>query len=135
MDLCIGMKRIMSLVPSILALMLVQPASINAITDIDDICIKQAYKIGHDLTETNDNIMNALAEADCVYSGMMSQEAKCLVWFYDTGIRVTNLITTSPNSTDLSDYYAESNLILHECTNLDLLIGRDEPLMNAGMKS
>jgi hypothetical protein len=45
-------------------------------SDIDEKCIKQAYEIGYDLTETNENTMNALAqlEADCIYSGMMSQE-------------------------------------------------------------
>ena len=72
--------------------MLVQPVSVNAITDIDEKCSKQAYEIGYDLNETNKNVMNALAqlEADCIYSAMMSQEAKCLVWWYDTGIRLPN---------------------------------------------
>ena len=81
--------------------------SVNA--SMSSICIERAYRIGYDLSESIENIMNALAklEADCVYSGMMSQEAKCLVWYYDTGIRVTHLILASPDSTDLADYFTE----------------------------
>lgn len=132
-----GYESVMALVLSISAIMLVQSASVNAITDIDDKCIKQAYEIGYDLTETNENIMNALVqlEADCIYSGMMSPEAKCLVCFYDTGIRVTHLIFASPIHTDLVNYYTESNLLIHKCTNLDLLMERDEPMMDVDMKS
>ena len=76
------MKRVMALVLSISIIMLVQPVIVNAITDIDDKWIRQAYEIGYDLDETNENVMNALIqlETDCIYSGMMSQEAKCLVW-------------------------------------------------------
>ena len=51
----------MVLVLSVSAIMLVQPASVNAITDIDDKCIKQAYGIGYDISETYENVMNALA--------------------------------------------------------------------------
>jgi cysteinyl-tRNA synthetase len=49
--------------------MLVQPALVNAITDIDDKCIKLAYKIGYNISETYENKINALAqlEADCIY--------------------------------------------------------------------
>jgi hypothetical protein len=101
-------------------------------SDIDEKCIKQAYKIGYDLTETNADTMNTLAqlEADCIYSGMMSQEAKCLVWYYDTRIRITHLVVASPNSTDL----AETDLINHQCTYLDLLTERDESLMDVNME-
>ena len=115
--------------------MLVQPVIVNAITDIDDKCIRQAYEIGYDLDETNENVMNALAqlETDCIYSGMMSQEAKCLVWLYDTQIRITHIILVSPNSTDLADYYTD--LVTHNCTNLDLLTGNDKPVMQVDLKS
>ncbi len=58
---------------------------------------------------------------------MMSQEAICLVWYYDIGIRVIHLVSAPPNSTDLADYYAETDLLNHQCTNLDLLMERDEP--------
>ena len=131
------MKRVIALILSISAIMLVQPASVNAITDIDAKCIEQAYKIGYDLSEPIENIMFALAqlEADCVYSGMMSQEAKCLVWYYDTGIRVSHLILASPDSTDLADYFTESDRVNHECTNLDLLIGRHKPPMDVTWSS
>jgi hypothetical protein len=131
------MKRAIALVLSILVIMLVQPVVVNAITDIDDKCIRQAYEIGYDLDETNENVMNALAqlETDCIYSGMMSQEAKCLVWWYDIGIRATQLVPTPPNSTDLADYLAERDLSDHQCTNLDLLMGFDEPLMNVKRSS
>lgn len=130
------MKRVMALVLSILIIMLVQPVVVNAITDMDDKCIRQAYEIGYDLEETNENVMNALAhlEADCIYSGMMSQEAKCLVWGYDAGIRA-QLVLALPNSTDLADYLAERELIVHQCTNLDLLLGLDKPLINAKWSS
>jgi hypothetical protein len=116
------------IVLSILTIMLVQPVSVNGITDIDIKCIKQAYEIGYNLAETIGNIKIAWAEleADCVYSGMMSQEAKCLVWYYDTGIRVAHLVLLSPNSPDLADYLTESDRINHECTNLDLLMERDD---------
>ena len=99
--------------------------------------VTQAYKIGYDLSEPIENIMFALAqlEADCVYSGMMSQEAKCLVWYYDTGIRVSHLILASPDSTDLADYFTESDRVNHECTNLDLLIGRHKPPMDVTWSS
>lgn len=115
--------------------MLVQPVIVNAITDIDDKCIRQAYEIGYDLDETNENVMNALAqlETDCIYSGMMSQEAKCLVWLYNTQIRITHIILVSPNSTDLADYYTD--LVTHNCTNLDLLTGNDEPVIQVDLKS
>jgi hypothetical protein len=118
--------------------MLVQPVVVvNAITDIDDKCIRQAYEIGYDLDETNENVMNALTqlETDCIYSGMMSQEAKCLVWGYDAGIRATQLLLAVPNSTDLADYLAERDLIVHQCTNLDLLLGLDKPLINVKWSS
>ncbi|MGC1135081.1 MAG: hypothetical protein WA941_19790 [Nitrososphaeraceae archaeon] len=29
--------------------------------------------------------------------------------------------------TDLADYYTETDLLNHQCTNLDLLMERDEP--------
>ena len=58
----------------------------------------------------------------------MSQEAKCLVWGYDAGIRA-QLVLALPNSTDLADYLAERELIVHQCTNLDLLLGLDKPLI------
>jgi hypothetical protein len=130
------MNSVIALVFSILILILMQPVSVNAITDIDEKCIKQAYEIGYDLSETIENIMYALTqlEADCVYSGMMSQEAKCLVWYYDTGIRVAHLVLSSPNSPDLADYLTESDRINHECTNLDLLLGRDDPVMNVDLE-
>lgn len=126
------MKRVMVLVLSILAITLVQPTSVDAITDIDEKCINQAYEIGYDISETYENVMNALAqlEVDCIYSGMMSPEARCLVWYYDTGIRVTHLVLASPNSTDLADYLTESDLLNHKCTNLDLLMERDKPQMD-----
>ena len=131
------MKRVIALVLPISAiiLILIQPVTVNAITDIDERCIKQAYEIGYDLSESTQNIMNALAqlEADCVYSGMMSQEAKCLVWSYETGIRIASLILASPNSTDLADYYTD--LVTHNCTNLDLLAGIDEPVIQVELKS
>jgi cysteinyl-tRNA synthetase len=75
------MKRVLTLVLSISVIMVVQPVVVNAITDIDDKCIRQAYEIGYDLDETNENVMTALAqlETDCIYSEMMSQ--KCLVWW------------------------------------------------------
>jgi hypothetical protein len=130
------MKRIMALILLISTIMLAQSVSVYAITDIDEKCIKQAYEIGYDLSETIENIMYALAqlEADCIYSGMMSQEAKCLVWSYDTGIRI-GLILASPGSTDLTNYFTESDRLTHECTNLDLLIGRDKPPMDVDMES
>lgn len=126
------MRRVILLVLSISAIMLVQPVTANAITDIDENCIKRAYEIGYDLSESIENIMYALTqlEADCVYSGTMSQEAKCLVWYYDTGIRIAHLFLTSPASADLTDYFTESDRLTHECTNLDLLIGRDKPPMD-----
>ena len=129
------MKRVIALVLSILAIISIQPVTVDAITDIDERCIKQAYEIGYDLSESIQNIMNALAqlEADCVYSGMMSQEAKCLVWSYDTGIRIANLILASPNSTDLADYYTD--LVTQNCTNLDYLTGTDEPVVRVELKS
>jgi hypothetical protein len=67
--------------------------------------------------------MNALAqlEADCVYSGKTSQEVKCLAWYYDLGIRSTNMFREPTNSTNLADYFTESDLNSRECTNLDLL--------------
>ena len=130
------MKRVMALVLSISIIMLVQPVIVNAITDIDDKCIRQAYEIGYDLDETNENVMNALIqlETDCIYSGMMSQEAKCLVWGYDAGIRA-QLVLALPNSTDLADYLTERDLIVHQCTNLDLLLGLDKPLINVKWSS
>jgi hypothetical protein len=130
------MKRVMVLILSISIIMLVQPVIVNAITDIDDKCIRQAYEIGYDLDETNENVMNALIqlETDCIYSGMMSQEAKCLVWGYDAGIRA-QLVLALPNSTDLADYLAERELIVHQCTNLDLLLGFDKPLINVKWSS
>jgi hypothetical protein len=130
------MQRVMALVLPIL-LTMIQPAPVNAITDTDEKCINQAYEIGYDLSESIDNIMYALEqlEADCVYSGMMSQEAKCLVWYYDTGIRIAHLFLTSPGSTDLTNYFTESDRLTHECTNLDLLIGRDRPPMDVDMES
>jgi hypothetical protein len=130
------MQRVMALVLPIL-LTMIQPAPVNAITDTDEKCINQAYEIGYDLSESIDNIMYALEqlEADCVYSGMMSQEAKCLVWYYDTGIRIAHLFLTSPGSTDLTNYFTESDRLTHECTNLDLLIGRDKPPMDVDMES
>lgn len=75
------------------------------------------------ISETYENKINALAqlEADCIYSGKMSLEAKCLVWHYDVGIRFTNSMLASPNSTAHADYFTESDLMNHECTNLDLL--------------
>jgi hypothetical protein len=81
--------------------------------------------------------MNALAqlETDCIYSGMMSQEAKCLVWRYDAGNSATQLVLASPNSTDFADYLAERDLIVHQCTNLDLLLGFDNPLINVKWSS
>jgi hypothetical protein len=130
------MQRVMALVLPIL-LTMIQPAPVNAITDTDEKCINQAYEIGYDLSESIDNIMYALEqlEADCVYSGMMSQEAKCLVWYYDTGIRIAHLFLTSPGSPDLTNYFTESDRLTHECTNLDLLIGRDKPPMDVDMES
>jgi hypothetical protein len=131
------MKRVIAiaLILSISSIILIQPVTVNAITDIDERCIKQAYEIGYDLSDSFQNIMDALTqlEADCIYSGMMSQEAKCLVWSYDTGIRVTNLILASPNSTDLADYYTD--LVTHNCTNLDLLTGNDKPAMQVDLKN
>ena len=109
-------------------IILLQPALVSAITESDDKCIKRAYQIGYNLTEPIETRMNALSqlEGDCIYSGLMSQEAKCLVWIYDNGIRITQLSLTSPNSTDnyndfLADYYTEADLINHECTSLDFL--------------
>lgn len=135
--LWISMKRAMALALSILAIMLVQPTSVNAITEIDEKCIKQAFGIGYDLSESIENIMNGLAqlEADCIYSGLISQEAKCLVWYYDTGIRVSHLVLASPNSTDLADYFTESDLLNHRCTNLDILMERDEPPIDVMLSS
>jgi hypothetical protein len=131
------MRRVMALVLPILAIVLVQPGSVNAITDIDEKCIKLAYEIGYDLAVTHENVMNALAqlEAGCIYSGMMSQEAKCLVWLYDIGIRATQLVLVSPNSTDFVDYYVESDLLNHQCTNLDLLTELDRPSMDVAQSS
>ena len=130
------MKRVLVLVFFILMMILVEPVVVRAIADIDDKCIRQAYEIGYDLDETNENVMNALAqlETDCIYSGMMSQEAKCLVWGYDAGIRA-QLVLALPNSTDLADYLAERELIVHQCTNLDLLLGFDKPLINVKWSS
>ena len=130
------MKRVMVLVFFILMMILVEPVVVNAITDIDDKCIRQAYEIGYDLDETNENVMDALTqlETDCIYSGMMSQEAKCLVWGYDAGIRA-QLVLSLPNSTDLTDYLAERELIVHQCTNLDLLLGFDKPLISVKWSS
>ena len=118
-------------------LLLVQPVSVNAITEIDQKCIKQAFEIGYDLSEAYENVMNALAqlEADCIYSGMMSHEAKCLVWYYDTGVRLDHLALAPPNSTDLADYYLEIELLNHQCTNLDLLTGHDKPFMDVASPS
>jgi hypothetical protein len=131
------MKRELALVFSFSIIILLQPVVVRAITDIDDKCIRQAYEIGYDLDETNENVMTALAqiETDCIYSGMMSQEAKCLVWGYDAGIRATQLVLASPNSTDVADYLAERDLIVHQCTNLDLLLGFDKPLINVKWSS
>ena len=53
------MKRVIALVLSISAIMLQQPAAVNAITDIDAKCIEQAYRIGYDLSESIENIMYA----------------------------------------------------------------------------
>jgi hypothetical protein len=39
------------------------------------------------------------------------------------------------NSTDLADYLAERDLIVHQCTNLDLLLGLDKPLINVKWSS
>ena len=71
-----AMKRVMALVLSISIIILVQSVVVvNAITDIDDKCIRQVYEIGYDLDETNENVMNALTQLE-TDSGMMSQEAK-----------------------------------------------------------
>lgn len=51
MHLFRGMKRLMAFVVSMSAIMLVQPALVNAITDIDDKCIKLAYKIGYNIRD------------------------------------------------------------------------------------
>lgn len=116
-------KDVMALFFSMIAILFMQPLFANAITSSDDECIKRAYNIGLNLSETTENTMSSLAqlEADCIYSGKTSQMVKCLVWYYDIGIRSGDLILTPPNSTDLANYYTESDLFGHECTNLDLL--------------
>ena len=94
--------------------------NVNAVSDLDTECVKRAYKIGYNITMTHNDTMDALTqlEADCVYSGKLSQEVRCIVWFYDIGIRNADIMETELG---YMEFRTEQDLHLHECTNLDQL--------------
>ena len=89
----------------VMVMIMVQPA--YAVTQTEDECIKFAYTIGYNITETHNNTMNALSEleADCIYSGKISLEVKCLVWLYDIGIRNGELIASDSG---YDEFYAST---------------------------
>lgn len=103
------------IIAALISIVTVSVQPLAASNDNDTQCVDRAYKIGYDLSKTNNDTIKELSqlEADCIYSGKTSEAVKCLVWLYDIEIRI--------GADERGDVLQEQDLYLHQCTNLDSL--------------